>query len=394
MPSLESYRQYMLSCGKTAGENKTYQSNQIMAMTWDNDPDAKLCYIYDAFHDDEPEKLYGMSPHKSKVKIPVKCKVHKYSENSDDKDQVSYHLQFMPDYENIVPYYEHDYTNVYGSRFPIGLYIDIPNSRGQYQRWLINDFADIYSNAFDKYNILPCNFRFRWIEETGNARYKRRVWGVDKLRNSYNSGIWAEYRSSKPENQDNFIIPLNPITEYLYYNQRLVISAPIRKQNPLVWEVSKIENINPSGIIKVTVFQNLWNGETDWIDPDNCFEMYADFNKSSVLPKDEKSPEVSHGYSEITTPGKTSTIKVGGGYRKYTALFYTPQNTPDEDVQAVWSFMVDDKELSDGIEVLYENNTVKVKVIDENLIGETMNIEVCDRNGERISTFSSEIAYL
>ena len=393
MPSLESYKKYMLSGGKTAGENKTYQSNQIATMSWDNDPDAKVCYLYDIFHDDEPDKLYGMAPWNSTTKIPVKCKVHQYSHNSDDKDQVSYHLEFMPDYECSVPYYEQDYTNVYGSRFPIGLYIDVPNSKGRYQRWLINDFADIYGNAFNKYNILPCNFRFKWIEDTETSRIKRRVWGVDKLRNSYNSGIWAEYRSSKTENQDNFIIPMNSITEYLYYNQRLVISAPLRKQRPLVWEVSKVENINPLGINKITVFQNLWNSETDWIDPDDCFEMYADYYKSTVLPTDESPSKPSSGYSDISISG-SPTVKFGGGYKKFTATFYNAQNDVDVDASAKWSFWVDGEQCDEAIVLLYDNNTIKVKIIDEALVGKIINVEVCDQNDERSSTFDIEVSYL
>ena len=46
---------------------------------------------------------------------------------------------------------------------------------------------------------------------------------------------------------------------------RLVVSAPTK--NVLIWSVTKIENAQPIGIQKLTLYQTQWNEHTDnWAD--------------------------------------------------------------------------------------------------------------------------------
>ena len=62
-------------------------------------------------------------------------------------------------------------------------------------------------------------------------------------------------------------VSLNSITENFWYNNeenktmRLVVSAPTK--NVLVWSVTKIENVQPIGIQKLTLYQTSWNEHTD-----------------------------------------------------------------------------------------------------------------------------------
>ena len=42
----------------TLGEQLKQDSDNLMELTWDNDVASKVCYIYDYYHDDQPDKKY------------------------------------------------------------------------------------------------------------------------------------------------------------------------------------------------------------------------------------------------------------------------------------------------------------------------------------------------
>ena len=73
-------------------------------------------------------------------------------------------------------YYETDFRKRYGATFPIGLWVDLPDDKGVYHKWLIcrNEPA----NQFPKYLILPANYELMWVEKNNEKRIKRRMWCV------------------------------------------------------------------------------------------------------------------------------------------------------------------------------------------------------------------------
>ena len=57
MPSLETARrvnQIKWNNARTVGQTIKEQSDFAMESTWDNDPQSRVCYIYDYKHDDKP----------------------------------------------------------------------------------------------------------------------------------------------------------------------------------------------------------------------------------------------------------------------------------------------------------------------------------------------------
>ena len=130
MPSLQTARRVANAKNngaKTIGQIYKEQSDELMEWTWDNDIQSKVCYIYDYFHDDQPDKNVGMTyENTTKTKIDVKFIVKTYQ--SIDKDQVEYYIQFRPSQKvwfeesDELYYFETDYRNRYGVQdFPIGL---------------------------------------------------------------------------------------------------------------------------------------------------------------------------------------------------------------------------------------------------------------------------------
>lgn len=180
MPKLSTYKQTLGHYGKSSGEAKKIQSDMIMEQTWDRDISAKVAYLYDCKHDDEPTKLRNLNSNKSSLKIPIDIKYLVNGSQTFDKDPITYHIQFKPSQECNVPYYTEYFEERYDSIFPLGLYIDIPDSKGKYNRWLVVDKANYYDPQFPTFEILSCDKVFHWIFE-GN---KYQMAGVLRSQNS------------------------------------------------------------------------------------------------------------------------------------------------------------------------------------------------------------------
>ena len=158
------------------------------------------------------------------------------------------------------------------------------------------------------------------------------MWVVLRNQNSYTIGQYTDRYFTRPDNQQKLWVSLNSITENFWYNNeenktmRLVVSAPTK--NVLVWSVTKIENVQPIGIQKLTLYQTQWNEHTDkWVDDGyGNYVPYADYCDSNIEPTDSdaSSPTPSTIYGKITA--STSTIKVGGSYKTLTLKLYDADN--------------------------------------------------------------------
>ena len=178
------YKEALKRSGSFAGQAKKNQSDSIMESTWYEDLATRTCYLYDYYHDNEPLKLEDLHPESSE-KIPVDLKYIVNGSQTYAKDPVTFRVMFKPSEEgkdNLVPYYRKDYIERYDSQFPVGLYVDIPDSKGRYNRWLIVDRANYNDPQFPTYEILRCDFIARWIYK--GIKYQYPV--VLRSQNSYN----------------------------------------------------------------------------------------------------------------------------------------------------------------------------------------------------------------
>ena len=335
MPSLQTARRVANAKNngaKTIGQIYKEQSDDMMNWTWDNDIQSKICYIYDFYHDDQPRLAEGMTyDNTTKTRIDAKFIVKSYQ--SMDKDQVDYYIQFKPTQKthfsegDELYYFETDYRQKYHNDNFIGLFIDIPNDENIYEKWMI--LRTEPANQFPKYLILKCNYELMWIENNGTEKIKRRMWSVLKMQSSYNSGLWTDLRFTSQENQNKVWLPLNPITEKIWYtnesskNMRVLVSS--FTDNAIAWQISKVENAQPLGIQKLTLYQDFFDQHRDYIEKDsdgNIIGMWASYFDSEIAPTDPDipSPTPSTIYGKITA--STSTIKVGGSYKNLTLKLY------------------------------------------------------------------------
>lgn len=396
MPSFEAARRIANiknNGAETIGQIYKNESDFLMEQTWASDIGSKVCYIYDYFHDDQPELKDHMTyENTSKYRIDAKFIVTQYG--SIGKEQVPYHIQFKPsqkiefEVSDDLYYFETDYKKKFNIQFPNSLYIDIPNDRGVYEKWLIINTEK--GNQFIKHNVLPCTYLFEWIEENGQNRYKRRMWGCERRQQSYSKGVSTGSHISSLDNASKAYLPLNSITENINYvgengvNQRMIISA--KTKHPLVWKLTKLENTNPLGILDLTFEQSAFNPRSDFIEKDsegNIVGMWADYNQSTSPTLIVSNAESIYG--EISA--STSILKVGGTYKTLTLHLYDNQGNEITDryseAEINWSCFISDEgakiDLSDAVIWLDGKafNQIKIKFPDNRqYLGKILNIKV------------------
>ena len=361
MPSFETARRIASiknNGAKTLGQIYKEESDFLMEQTWDSSLGSKICYIYDHFHDDQPHLCVGMTyENTTKTKIDAKFIVTKY--NSLDKDQVEYHLMFKPSQKtrfeegDELYYFETDYRKRYGNDDFVGLMVDIPDEKGIYRKWLIVQREE--GNQFIKYLIVQCNFYLMWIERNGSERIKRKMWCVLRSQNSYNSGIYSYYATTKMENQDKCWLPLNSITEKIWYttdenkNMRVLVGALTEK--PTSWIISKVEDVKPAGIKKLTFYQSEFNPHTDYVNLETG-EMFADYYDSNIEPTDPTEPTLTLPSNYAIITASTSTIKIGGSYKTLTVNIYDKDGIDItdyySDAEFKWSCSIDELDITEA----------------------------------------------
>lgn len=412
MPSLQTARRVANAKNngaKTIGQIYKEQSDWAMEQTWDNDIQSKICYIYDFYHDDQPRLAEGMTyENTTKTRIDAKFIVKSYQ--SMDKDQVDYYIQFKPTQKthfsegDELYYFETDYRKKYHNDNFIGLFIDIPNDENIYEKWMI--LRTEPANQFPKYLILKCNYELMWIENNGTEKIKRRMWSVLKMQSSYNSGLWTDLRFTSQENQDKVWLPLNPITEKIWYtnesskNMRVLVSS--FTDNAIAWQISKVENAQPLGIQKLTLYQDFFDQHRDYIEKDsdgNIIGMWASYFDSEITPIDPSTPTTPPSSITAKISASTSTIKVGGSYKNLTVNLFNDSNeditTEYTDATFTWTCSVDDEDWTDKVtwRVGTEYNQKKVKFPnDSSVIGKILSVK-CDVIKDNL-TIESEILSL
>lgn len=399
MPSLQTARRIAnakTNDAKTLGQIYKEESDFLMEETWDNSVTSKTCYIYDYFHDDFFTDEHGITrslaegmtyENTNKTKIDAKFIIKSYQ--SMDKDQVEYYLMFRPSQPvrfnegDDLYYYETDFRKRYSATFPIGLWVDLPDDRGVYHKWLIcrNEPA----NQFPKYLILPANYELMWVEKNNEKRIKRRMWCVLRQQMSYTSGVYVDRVFGHTDNQNKLILPMNSITEKFWYtdddskNMRVIVSALM--ENPTVWKITKCESASPLGLQKLTLYTNFFNEHTDYVNLETG-EMYANYFDSEITPIDPSTPTTPPSSITAKISASTSTIKVGGSYKNLTVNLFNDSNeditTEYTDATFTWTCSVDDEDWTDKVtwRVGTEYNQKKVKFPnDASVIGKILSVK-------------------
>lgn len=377
MPSFDMYKK--MYGGKTQGQVRKDDSDLIMEATWDEDTNSVIGYVYSQEYDDEFNVRDNLHPELSKTKIPVEVKFYEIEYNSLSKDEVGQHIMFKPsfEYKDTVPFYDKLFGEPLGAIYPDGLFIDLPDSKGNYHRYLCVDQYRRYANQFPSYIVLPCNHKLQWIYKNT----KLESWCVLRSQSSYNSGLWIDRYFQQMENQKITWLSYNDITKTIFYDMRSAISED--REIPVCWSVSKVEDMNVKGIARYTWKQDKWDEHTDLVERNDngiVTGMWCNYYSNGVEPTEPEEPPANI-YSIITCSGKNNDVRINGSNKKLTVKFYDSEGEVEYQT-GTWKFEVDDTDVSDHIEqttadddATLSPNQIKIKFVgDDTYIGKHLTV--------------------
>lgn len=314
---LEMYQKRMSFQGANIGDVMKRQSDKIMNESFKRDVDYRRAKLYDQNHNFLEE---------------VDIKFKKNLNYSISKDAVDFLVQFRPLYHPEKKYTLYP-SDVDENGKPIverlGFYLDIPDDTGDINTWLIVGKSD--NNQFVTYNVLKCNWTCRWIKD----RVIYECLGCIRSRNNYNSGEWSDGFVTSVENQAAIWLPTNDKTQTITYNDRFIISD--RTVNPLVFHISKVEDMYPLGVTKFTLSQGHFDPTKD-----NAELKLANYYASEIEPEKEEEiviPEedVKVAYSKITLNSKKLTIPLGANKKTLKVTYYDKDGKETENInRTIW----------------------------------------------------------
>lgn len=273
MITVDMYKDFLLKEGRNTAEVKKNRADLITNVSFTTDTSYKKVYILS--------------------KDGWKFEDAKYTTHSKPsilKDAVDYYLQFRPK-----------------THYPIGTYVFVPDDREfdinlsenelknpfdlserrMTQLWMI--VGRTKDRQFVKYNILQCNWNFKWIYD-GEVQ---NCWGCVRNANSYTSGVFIDNMSANLDNLSSAWLPdihyvygdkLSDLclcdTRTIFYRQRFMITS--NKIQPKIYQVTKVLELVPPGLIKYTLKQDELNTWNDNVDLMIC-DYYKDTGDESVI---------------------------------------------------------------------------------------------------------------
>jgi hypothetical protein len=392
--NLTSYKNYLSSRGTTLGQVKRTQSDVVMNNTFTLDPTYKRVYILtkDGWKWEDAKYQFHSAP-------------------SISKDAVDYYLQFRPKVH-----------------YPVGSYVIVPDdtspeinldaSKGEFdnpfsqpiekrtQIWIIVGRDD--ANAYVRYMILKCDWEFRWV-------YKGKLmtcWACSKNANSYTAGVWADELSRSLDNLTSAFIPdvyyvygnkLEELglcdTRTIFYGQRFFMSN--NTLDPKIYQVTKVTDINPQGIVKLSIKQDDFNEKRDNIELLVC-DYYTDEgditinvpNTSSDVNKTSSINWMSIDDNGELVHSTETELNIGKTY--YFGVTFSDNNIdPQWRVSLIGDYSEEDKEYYVGLMKLtkFDASTLALKPAKaSSLKGKRFALSVSNTNGEYYSSIEVEVA--
>lgn len=343
----EHYRNRMAHRGTNMSEMLRMQSNMVIEEAWTRDPNYRQVYVVKVNH--------GLPEVTAKHElIDVKFNVESYQKLTSDEP--AYLLQFRHGAEKC------------NSDIAVGSYVYMTDEDGEWKWWLLVALDE--RPQFRQYHILECNWTLKWVVD--NKIHT--CLAVQRYQNSYSSGLQSGSRVTGVDDMTAIWVPTNPDTQTIGYNQRFLISD-IGRVPALCYEVSKISDTSPLGLIKFSLVQTTFNDKTD-----NVELMIADYWASSVEPIESDIESEMINTAAITYSGVAATIKVGGNYKTFTPIFSGEGVTVDK-----WLISDKNGDISADTEnytIEYDGNKLKLKVaLNYNLIGTVLIIQLIGSDG-------------
>lgn len=394
--NLNQYKAYLSAHGRNEAEIKKNQSDYNIDKTFKRDPTYKRVYILTS---------EGWKFEDAKYQFHVA--------NSILKDAVDYYLQFRPKIH-----------------YPVGSYVIIPDDTSfdinlteeqllnpfaqpvedRTQWWLIVGRTD--SNAFVRYNVIKCNWNFKWV-------YKGKIcesFGAVRNANSYTSGVWVNEISTQLDNITSAWLPdvvntygvqnLNRLNldnnQSIIYGQRFMLGNSIFY--PRCFFTTKVQDLTPKGIIKLTLKQDDFNenrdepryGVCDYYSEEGKIQI--DINSTEDIEKTSyiKWQFINDEGELIDNDGTYSNQLILGKPSYFSVIFSNEHINPEWKINLINENNYSDKEVDYYNNLLsltdFGNTTLAIKPAKaKSLIGKKFILSVSDINGDYSSSIEIEV---
>lgn len=242
MADLFTKRMKLISPGGTVGEAVVNRTNDIVDKTFTHDQNFQRGMLYD----------WDLQPIEE-----VDFKFEKHKVFKAEGSEVEYHVHFRPNYNPEFLFKDRYFKNDGKER--LGFYIDVyDNSKGKYEKWLI--VGKDNRVAFDRYNAFRCNWMFEWIYKD---EYHKCL-GVlrEAADKSFNSSDIDKLGGTSVSGEMGLIVPTCENTMTILLGQKFIISDNLL--NPQTFEVDKIKDHAPFGVIRAYLKQRVFDPHTDY----------------------------------------------------------------------------------------------------------------------------------
>ena len=406
--TLEDYQNALLNRGSNLSEVRKNQSDMIINATFTGDTGYKKVYIL--------SKENGWEY--------VDAKYGKHASYSILKDAVDSYLQFRPQIH-----------------YPVGTYVFIPDDTnseiGFYDYQPEDPFKDLNftvnklwmivgrddATQFVRYNIIRCNWNFRWVYKLHGEYQIMHVWGSVRNANSYTSGVWtADYMTQLDQitsawMPDTYQLYGDKLSEfdicdsrYIQHDERFMITNNII--DPKIYRVTKVQDLVPLGLVKMTLKQTEFDPRVD--NPDlllcNYYDRMGEIKpiETEIIDDEQFVSIIYQGVvnenNELEKGEKVSDVVfIDIGKIIYFITEFYDEDYIRENVEPEYRIEVIDEDniLSDN-ERLYLEKLVKLTVLDNNTIsikvgksikvsGTKYKLSVQDKEGHYSSSVEMEV---
>jgi hypothetical protein len=241
-------------------------------------------------------------------------------------------------------------------------------------------------------------------------------WACSKSASSYTSGTWRDEIS---QSLDNLTSAWLPDTHYVYgdkleelgmcdtrtimHQQRFFYSN--NELDPKIYQVTKVTDLNPMGVIKLSIKQDDFNRDTDNVELQIC-DYYSNEGEirvelpTNIIANDNLTSEIyrlfinGDGELEQDDSKDQSTLVIGES--SYYGVSFS-----DTNINPQWRITLNGENTSDENNEYYEglfktiqfdSSTISIKPSKaSSLIGKQFTLSVCNEDGDYYSSIGLEV---
>lgn len=247
---------------------------------------------------------------------------------------------------------------------------DILYLKNENQYWICTESFDMNgTHYFGKLTL--CNWMLKWQNNKGDIlEYPCYVINATQ----YNSGETFNRNITVGSTQHQVTLPCDENTKYIDSPQRFYLDK--NDKNPTVYIVTQNDtvsyNYGKKGLVKVTLFQDVGNKDTDRLDLGIC--DYKEPNSSSADIIDEINYISKIIYNK-------NIIKSGGSGQKYVAQFTDKNGIIIDNLIPKWKIISD---FTDLLDININENEITIKVDNDDLIDEEFKLILIDTNSQAL----------